>query len=411
VNGDTSAAGVPCAPGSANCLPIDLPRHLYHPLNYNYQGGEELRLLNFFYEGGPFAVPGDLVLSPDPPPPDFAAACTDPVTGPLPVYRYTPRAIEVLPGIERLEDDEAAIDYNSPQLSDFVKYATPGNPTGEVCIRTLEFIFSPGPGPGMTTDFGIPQERIAEGVCLCGGDPGEPGFGTDIATSPTGFGFVNDLAAAYSTPAVLGKFSPGSIPQIGGELGARTVVPADILTSADRLYDPARGGDIEPMDNVTGEGGMRKPSLRKPEFGGTPAVPNYLWNSGTALFERALEEAIAEGLTDNAAIAEAEEEAAAFLAPSNENDYIRNREAATVLGKTIFWDQQMGSDSVQSCGSCHFHAGVDNRTKNQLNPNHLSGDFTFQIKGPNQEVTPADFPFHKLASVDIPATRHASSPW
>jgi hypothetical protein len=332
----------------------------------------------------------------------YVAACSDPVTGDLlPVYRYTPRPIVVSPGIERLEDDEAAIDYNSPQLSDFVKYATPGNPTGEVCIRTLEFIFSPGPGPGMTTDFGIPQERIAEGVCLCGGDPGEPGFGTDIATSPTGFGFVNDLAAAYSTPAVLGKFSPGSIPQIGGELGARTVVPADILTSADRLYDPARGGDIEPMDNVTGEGGMRKPSLRKPEFGGTPAVPNYLWNSGTALFERALEEAIAEGLTDNAAIAEAEEEAAAFLAPSNENDYIRNREAATVLGKTIFWDQQMGSDSVQSCGSCHFHAGVDNRTKNQLNPNHLSGDFTFQIKGPNQEVTPADFPFHKLASVDI----------
>jgi hypothetical protein len=29
---------------------------------------------------------------------------------------------------------------------------------------------------------------------------------------------------------------------------------------------------------------------------------------------------------------------------------------------------QVGSDGVQSCASCHFHAGTDNRTKNALNP-------------------------------------------
>jgi cytochrome c peroxidase len=74
------------------------------------------------------------------------------------------------------------------------------------------------------------------------------------------------------------------------------------------------------------------------------------------------------------------------------------RRAAEVLGKALFWDMQVGSDGVQSCGSCHFHAGVDNRTKNQLNPGHLSTpvpDLTYQVKGPNEEVVAADFPFHK----------------
>ena len=49
---------------------------------------------------------------------------------------------------------------------------------------------------------------------------------------------------------------------------------------------------------------------------------------------------------------------------------------------------QVGSDGVQACGSCHFHAGVDNRTKNQLNPNHLGGDLNLDLKGPlaNQDL-------------------------
>src|SRR5437867_5899580 len=39
--------------------------------------------------------------------------------------------------------------------------------------------------------------------------------------------------------------------------------------------------------------------------------------------------------------------------------------AAQQLGKALFWDMQVGSDG-QSCASCHFHAGADDRAKNQL---------------------------------------------
>ena len=48
---------------------------------------------------------------------------------------------------------------------------------------------------------------------------------------------------------------------------------------------------------------------------------------------------------------------------SNENDYIRNQTVATALGKALFWDMQVGSDGVQSCGTLplqrhrHRHAG------------------------------------------------------
>lgn len=80
------------------------------------------------------------------------------------------------------------------------------------------------------------------------------------------------------------------------------------------------------------------------------------------------------------------------------------RPGAQVLGKALFWDMQVGSDGVQACGSCHFHAGTDNRTKNQLNPNHLGGDLSLQLHGgvANQDLTAADYPFHKLVNSDIP---------
>jgi hypothetical protein len=78
------------------------------------------------------------------------------------------------------------------------------------------------------------------------------------------------------------------------------------------------------------------------------------------------------------------------------------RPMAEVLGKALFWDMQVGSDGVQACGTCHFHAGVDNRTRNQLNPNHLGGDTTLQIAGRNLPVEPNDFPFHKLVDPSQP---------
>jgi cytochrome c peroxidase len=80
--------------------------------------------------------------------------------------------------------------------------------------------------------------------------------------------------------------------------------------------------------------------------------------------------------------------------PDNIDDFIRNKTAAIALGKALFWDMQLGTDGVQSCASCHFHAGADNRSKNQINPKNDN----FKIGGrPNYQLAAADFPFHKLA--------------
>ena len=76
--------------------------------------------------------------------------------------------------------------------------------------------------------------------------------------------------------------------------------------------------------------------------------------------------------------------------------FIRDRDAAIVLGKALFWDVQAGSDG-NACASCHFHAGADNRMKNQLSPGLNAGDQGFQSAssaavGPNGKVRPG----HKL---------------
>jgi len=91
--------------------------------------------------------------------------------------------------------------------------------------------------------------------------------------------------------------------------------------------------------------------------------------------------------------------------PADLGLYVKDRAAVLVLGKALFWDRQLGSDG-QACASCHFHAGADNRSKNQLNPATNVGDTTFggpaplashAAFGPNYQLTAADFPLHKLA--------------
>src|SRR2546425_107636 len=53
--------------------------------------------------------------------------------------------------------------------------------------------------------------------------------------------------------------------------------------------------------------------------------------------------------------------------PPAPKTYVANRGTLKILGKALFWEQQVGSDG-QGCASCHFHAGADSRSKNQLNP-------------------------------------------
>jgi cytochrome c peroxidase len=44
------------------------------------------------------------------------------------------------------------------------------------------------------------------------------------------------------------------------------------------------------------------------------------------------------------------------LLPANLSDFVVDMQAAKVLGKALFWDQQAGSDG-NACASCHFPCG------------------------------------------------------
>jgi cytochrome c peroxidase len=233
---------------------------------------------------------------------------------------------------------ETSIDYNNPIGAD-----------APVCVTVTE-------------------ANPPEGSLLCGGDPGEPSYG--------GFGFRVGTAAnptGYSTPAV---------PLNGLLPGLR--VPG-VNVQALKLYDPAGCAErnSESPGSCTGNGVIQR--LRKPTIRLTPtgATADYVQN-----------------VDPN------------DVKASNENDFIRgnnpaqrrtNRNFAIALGKALFWDMQVGSDSVQSCGTCHFNGtGTDTRTKNQVNPNHLGGDTTFQLMQPNErDLVASDFPLHKLNNPDI----------
>lgn len=78
---------------------------------------------------------------------------------------------------------------------------------------------------------------------------------------------------------------------------------------------------------------------------------------------------------------------------------VTNKAAAIALGKALFWDQGIGSDNM-ACASCHFHAGADNRTRNQVNPGFNHANLLFNStrsgaakSGPNYQLKLSDFPF------------------
>lgn len=380
-----NSSGQPCAPGTPNCTEVPLPGHVVHPLNYNHMNGEELRLLNPGFGGlQGWKIPDQLVL--------VEASNTDSTKGPLGVgrYEYTYKTINVSPGADRVE--EVSPNFNSPIAPDFPLDAS-GKPdlTKPICIVTTEPPVLPGPGPfkpapggpvGALVDMeGNPQTLVPEGSIICGGDPGDPGY--------AGFGtLLADASSQYSTPAFP---LPDSVAAGSRRPGFDITLLPGFGTGTARLYDPAGCDERNQVSPGSCDNGyinwLLRPSLRPTPTG---TLPNYVANSADADPEE--------------------------LLPSNENDYYRGNDrtqkkaarlAAAALGKALFWDMQVGSDGIQSCGSCHFHAGVDNRSKNQLNPNHLGGDFKLQIgdtgpvgdRAPNYQLKVTDFPFHKLANV------------
>jgi cytochrome c peroxidase len=88
--------------------------------------------------------------------------------------------------------------------------------------------------------------------------------------------------------------------------------------------------------------------------------------------------------------------------PSNLDEFIKDPVMAIALGKALFWDMQVGSDGVQACASCHFRAGADPRSKNQVN---RSANSVFA--GPNVQLDVPDFPLTRLAD---PGVRGALDP-
>lgn len=115
--------------------------------------------------------------------------------------------------------------------------------------------------------------------------------------------------------------------------------------------------------------------------------------------------------------------------PADLDNYVRDREAAIQLGKALFWDMQVGSDGVQSCATCHFHAGADTRSRNQLSPGLLrilgprdgdikghSGatnapDLRFDAGAANYKLTAKDFPFVKTPDKWVTNDDGTLAPW
>ncbi|MFV8819850.1 cytochrome c peroxidase [Haliea sp. E17] len=74
-----------------------------------------------------------------------------------------------------------------------------------------------------------------------------------------------------------------------------------------------------------------------------------------------------------------------------------------MLGKSWFWDMQVGGDGVQACASCHYHAGADNRKTHQVTPGvKMTGggpdipagdaDYLHDLFGaPNATLSPAQY--------------------
>lgn len=91
--------------------------------------------------------------------------------------------------------------------------------------------------------------------------------------------------------------------------------------------------------------------------------------------------------------------------PANLADFVKDRTWAIALGKALFWDMRVGSDGVTACASCHFNAGADSRSVNQVSPglNAVAADGSATpdllfTTGPGRALSASDFPFRRLAN-------------
>src|SRR5262245_40159347 len=76
--------------------------------------------------------------------------------------------------------------------------------------------------------------------------------------------------------------------------------------------------------------------------------------------------------------------------PGKLDQFVKSRPAAIRLGKALFWDEQTGGDGRVACATCHFKAGVDDRTVNTVNPGP-NGLFD-GVPSPGGTLTAAHFP-------------------
>ena len=81
--------------------------------------------------------------------------------------------------------------------------------------------------------------------------------------------------------------------------------------------------------------------------------------------------------------------------PADLGTYVKDKQAAIILGKALFWDTQTGGTGTQACASCHYNAGVDNRT----NKGTLAGGHNGIVD--TAIFNAASFPFNTLQKDDI----------
>src|SRR5207302_6649112 len=362
---------------------VTLPPLVLHPLNYNPQTGfgAQMRLLNPNYAGGSLKVSGTM---PDPTSP--AGVTSTGICYGIGVASCTPvtQTINVTSGASR---DLAPGTATAPGDTEIDMNVTIGRKPGFCQVNP-----EPVPITGGYSSSGMSQSTAfdSENLMNCGADPGEPGAASLAHNNRIPLLCVSELLGNSSLAGYLCEdnmglpltgqsttswYSIAAVPAPNILTAAIMQIPNGGITTTDpagvapvgtgvvlnpaagfRLSDPARGGVIQPLNIATGVGGLHKPSLRKAEFGGIGTNPNYLWNSAGVVS------------------AARPDPTGADLQPSNENDFVGlygigtlqqrkqlARLEAMVLGKSLFWDQQVGSDGVQACGSCHAHAAADNR--------------------------------------------------